>query len=111
MVSSLRIDARLASTVCCCRFRRLATIAVLELGQNRTHFANGARSRSFPCEPITRGRMECAPSIRPRVIGSQGNDLLLAPFAKCVLFCPNSNTAIVASLRKRQQQTVHTSRA
>ncbi len=39
---------------------------MLELGQNRTHFANGARSRSFPCEPITRGRMECAPSIPAR---------------------------------------------
>src|SRR5258706_3296819 len=47
MSSSLQIDPRLASTVCCCLFRGLATIAVLELAQNGTHFGNGARSKIF----------------------------------------------------------------
>jgi len=49
-------------------------------------------------------------SVRPLVIGSQEKDLLRAPFPKCVPFCPNSNTAIVAIPRKRQQQTVLASR-
>jgi hypothetical protein len=44
--------------------------------------------------------------VRPLMIGSQGNDLQRAPYPKCVPFCPNSNTAIVARPRKRQQQTV-----
>lgn len=43
--------------------------------------------------------------VRPLVIGSQGNDLRRAPYRKCVPFCPNSNTAIVARPRKRQQQS------
>src|SRR5882762_10869125 len=45
MSSSLQIDPRLASTVCCCLFRWLATIAVVELEQNGMHFGNGARSK------------------------------------------------------------------
>src|SRR6267378_4835258 len=33
------------STVCCCLFQGLATIAVLELGQNGTRYGNSARSK------------------------------------------------------------------
>ncbi len=67
MASSLQIDPQLGSTVCCCLFRGLDTIAELELRQNGTHFGNGARSRSFPEEPSTSGRTQRAPSISARV--------------------------------------------
>jgi hypothetical protein len=49
----------------------------------------------------TRAEMDGALCLRPLVIGSQENDLLRAvPFGR------NSVTAIVASPRKGQQQTV-----
>jgi len=50
--------------------------------------------------------MDGALCVRPHVIGSQENDLLRAPFPECVPFGRNSDTAIVASPRKEQQQTV-----
>jgi hypothetical protein len=50
--------------------------------------------------------MDGAFCVRPHVIDSQENDLLRAPFPECVPFGRNSDTAIVASLRKEQQQTV-----
>src|SRR6266481_4668498 len=63
---SLPIDPPLASTVCCRPFHGLATIAVSELRPNGTHSGNGARSRSFSCEPITCGRTQSAPLIAAR---------------------------------------------
>src|SRR5882724_750165 len=53
-----------------------------------------------------RAAMDGALCVRPHVIDSQENDLLRAPFPECVPFGRNSDTAIVASPRKGQQQTV-----
>src|SRR5882724_6055538 len=53
----------------------------------------------------TRAEMDGALCVRPLVIGSQENDLLRAPFPECVPFGRNSDTAIVASPGKGQQQT------
>ncbi|PYT46995.1 MAG: hypothetical protein DMG44_19295 [Acidobacteria bacterium] len=50
--------------------------------------------------------MDGALCLRPLVMGSPENDLLRAPFPECVPFGRNSDTAIVASPRKGQQQTV-----
>src|SRR5258708_28597048 len=72
MSSSLQIDPRLASTVCCCLFRGLATIAVLELGRNGTHFGNGTRSkiislRTYHEWPVCKRAIHvCARRRRPR---------------------------------------------
>src|SRR5882762_2099748 len=66
MGGSLQNDPRFASTVCCCLFRGLATIAVLELGRNGAHFGNGARSKIISLRTYHEWPVGSAPSASAR---------------------------------------------
>jgi len=58
-----------------------------------------------PARPEPTGaEMDGARRVRPLVISSQGNDLLRAPFPKCVSFGHGSYCPSIASPRKRRQQ-------